>query len=116
MKRTALALALVFVLGSVAFALPAETVTGTIIDTACYTAGNHGAEQTGCTEMCIESGVPPSLLTEDGQVVLLLPDRNAAEAYEQAKELATQAVQIEGKKVERGGMTAIVVQSVQATG
>lgn len=112
MKRTAVALALVFALGSVAFALPAETVKGAIIDTACYTSGAHGAEQTGCTEMCIDSGVPPSLLTEDGRVILLLPDRDAAEAYEKAKELAAKTVEIEGEMLERGGMTAIKVTSV----
>jgi len=114
MKRIAIAVVLLMAVGSLAYALPAETVKGTIIDTACYTAGKHGAEQKGCTEMCINMGVPPSLLTADGDVVLLLPmaDQNT-EPYEEAKALAAEEVEIEGMQVERGGMKAIMVQSVK---
>ena len=113
MKRIALALALMMAVGSVAMA-SADSVKGTIIDTACYTAGKHGAEQAGCTEMCLNMGVPPSLLTADGEVILLLPMADQAmDAYKAVKKLATKEVEVTGMVVERGGMKAIFVQEVK---
>lgn len=118
MKRTllALALVLVFTTGTAALALQqSETITGTVIDTACYAAGKHGAEDAGCTEMCLNMGVPPSLLTEDEEVVMLMPmaDTNP-EPYTKVKDFAHQKVEITGMAAERGGLTVFYVADVKA--
>jgi hypothetical protein len=119
MKRTALALALVLMAGTVAFAaeqMPMEKITGTVIDTACYAAGKHGAEETGCTEMCINMGVPTSILTADGEVIMLMPmaDTNP-EPYKKVKEFASQEVEITGMAAERGGLKVFYVGDVKAS-
>jgi hypothetical protein len=121
MKRTALALALVLAAGSVAFAGPAqmeqmEKITGTVIDTACYTAEKHGAEQVGCTEMCLNMGVPASILTADGEVIMLMPVADGDPApYMKVKEFAAKEVEITGMAAERGGLKVFYVGDIKAT-
>ena len=90
-----------------------ETLEGTIIDSACYLSGGHGAEDRECTEKCIENGVAASLLTKDGDVVLLLQSADYLSAFEKVKEAAAEKVKVTGLTFERGGMKGIVVVSVQ---
>ncbi len=114
MKRVASALALVMVVASVAVAAPMqETVAGRVIDTACYAAGAHGPEEAGCTEMCLEMGVPASLLTEDGQVLVLMPDRSEMDAFKSLSNHAAHQVEITGTVMERDGLKAMKVTSVK---
>jgi hypothetical protein len=118
MKRTALALALVLMAGTAAVALPQtaqEKITGTVIDTACYAGMKHGAEEAGCTEMCLNMGVPASVLTEGGDVIMLMPmaDSNP-EPYARVKEFASQKVEITGMAAERGGLKVFYVGDVKA--
>lgn len=119
MKRTAVAFALVLAVSSSALALPqqmpSEKITGTVIDTACYAAMKHGAEDEGCTEMCLNMGVPASILTEDDEVIMLMPmaDTNPA-PYARVKEFAHQKVEITGMAAERGGLKVFYVADVRA--
>ncbi len=118
MKRTAIALALVLVTGTAAFALghaPQDKLTGTVIDTACYAGMKHGAEEEGCTEMCLNMGVPASVLTESGDVIMLMPmaDGNP-EPYEKVKEFGAKKVEITGMAAERGGLKVFYVGDVKA--
>lgn len=114
MKRTAIVLALMLMLGT-GVAL-ADTVKGTVIDTACYTAGKHGPEEPGCTKMCLNMGVPASVLTDSGEVILLLPKADSGEDIAaQAKELATKEVEIEGMVATKGGMKVVFVDSIKET-
>lgn len=114
MRRLAVALAAMMILAPLALAAP-DTLKGTVIDTACYTAGKHGAEEKGCTQMCINMGVPPSLLTDSGEVVLLLPSQENMEAYGEAKKAATKKVEVSGMVVERGGLKAVIVKGVKVS-
>jgi len=118
MKRTAFALALVLAASTGAMALPQmpmEKITGTVIDTACYAGMKHGAEEEGCTEMCLNMGVPASVLTESGEVIMLMPmaDSNP-EPYAKVKEFASQKVEITGMAAERGGLKVFYVGEVKA--
>lgn len=118
MKRTAFALALVLLASSAAFAapqMPMEKITGVVIDTACYAAGKHGPEEKGCTEMCINMGVPTSILTDSGEVIMLMPmaDTNP-EPYGKVKAFASQKVEITGMAAERGGLKVFYVGDVKA--
>lgn len=115
MKRTFVAVVLMLAVAGLGTAL-ADTVSGTVIDTACYTAEKHGPEEPGCTKMCLNNGLPGSLLTEDGEVLLLLPKADSGEEIgEQIKELATKEVEVEGQVANRGGMQVIFVDSIKAT-
>jgi hypothetical protein len=120
MKRTALAVALALVLmaGAPAFAgpqMPMEKITGTVIDTACYAGMKHGAEDEGCTELCLNMGVPASVLTANGDVIMLMPmaDKDP-EPYMKVKEFASQEVEITGMAAERGGLKVFYVGAVKA--
>ncbi len=116
MKRTAIALALVLLASTASFAMPQmDKITGTVIDTACYAAGKHGPDETGCTEMCLNMGVPASILTDSGDVIMLMPmaDSNP-EPYTKVKEFAAQKVEITGMASERGGLKVFFVADVKA--
>jgi len=83
------AAAFVLVLGASLFAAT-ETITGKLIDQACYnhdktaTGNDHkmgGKDVAGCAAMCAKKGEPVALLTSDGKVYTvkggLAADNNA---------------------------------------
>ena len=114
MKQVASALALVLVLAPVAVAAPMqEAVSGRVIDTACYAAGAHGPEEAGCTEMCLNMGVPASLLTDDGQVFVLMPDKDDMELFKSLSNHSAHQVKITGMVMERDGLKAMTVTSLE---
>ncbi len=114
MKRVASALALVMIVAPVAVAAPMqETISGRVIDTACYAADAHGPEEVGCTEMCLEMGVPASLLTDDGQVLVLMPDSDEMDAFKSLSNHAAHQVNITGTMMERDGLKVMKVSSVE---
>ncbi len=115
MKRTAFAIALVLLASTASFAAPQmDKITGTVIDTACYAAGKHGAEETGCTEMCLNMGVPASILTDGGEVIMLMPmaDTNP-EPYKKVAEFGSKKVEITGMAAERGGLKVFYVGGIK---
>jgi hypothetical protein len=93
------------------------TLTGEVLDAACYAA--HGRKGAGpghrrCAQECIQKkNFPIALLTEKEEVILLVPDHADERPYEQLKELAAQTVTVEGKRFTRGGLPALIVTSVQ---
>jgi hypothetical protein len=112
-------------LGGIVFALVlaampgpavADSVTGEVVDLSCYLSHpstSVGASHRKCAETCAKKGLPMGVLSDDGNVVLLLEDHGNPKAYEAAVGKAAQTVTVEGKKVSQGGMPGIVVQSVQ---
>jgi hypothetical protein len=106
---------------ALAWLLPAagraeDTVSGEVVDLACYLA--HPATSTGaghrkCAETCAKKGMPLGILTEDKQVVLLLEDHDDPKPYAQVKEKAAQKVTVRGEKVSQGGLTGIVTRAVE---
>jgi hypothetical protein len=98
-----------------AWALPASaqddvTVQGEIIDMACYMAkGSHGAAHKACAQMCAKKGVPIGVLTDGGEVYLLLDDHNNPDPYDSAKKLAGERAEVSGKKFSKQGVASIVV-------
>jgi hypothetical protein len=59
--------------------------------------------------MCAKKGVPIGLLTDTGEVFLLVDDHDDPDHYEAAKKLAGDRAEISGKKYAKGGMSTIVV-------
>lgn len=113
MKNIAIALLLLLT----AFALPAAdepvTLTGEIVDLHCYTSrGAHGPEHSGCSNACISRDVPAALLTEDGTLYLLLNEKSVS-VKEKIAGLAGKKVTAKGKVVERSGMKALQLASVE---
>jgi hypothetical protein len=90
------------------------TVTGEILDLACYIAhGGKGAQHAKCALKCAEQGQPLGLLAGDGKVYLLLADHADLTAYNKAKTLAGQQVEIKGEAASRDGLTGLTVLAVR---
>lgn len=94
----------------------AESVTGEVVDMACYMVHpetGHGQGHKKCAETCAKKGIPIGILTADKQVFLLLEDHDNPKPYAQLKDKAAETVTIEGNKVAQGGTTAIQVESIK---
>jgi len=90
------------------------TVQGEVIDLACYMAkGSKGAAHKACAQMCAKKGVPIGVLTDGGEVYLLLDDHNNPDPYDAAKKLAGDRAEITGKKFNKQGVASIVVGGVK---
>ncbi len=90
------------------------TVQGEIVDLACYMAkGSHGAAHKSCAQMCAKRGVPLGVLTDAGEVFLLLDDHNNPDPYDAAKKLAGERAEVSGKKFSKQGIASIVVGGVK---
>jgi len=94
----------------------ADSVTGEVVDLACYMPHpetGHGPGHKKCAETCAKKGLPLGLLTDDKQVYLLLEDHENSKPYGQLKYKAAEKITIEGNKVAQGGMQAIVVEALK---
>ena len=110
----------ILILGAVPAAPAAQTASksvtlkGEIVDLACYL--DHGAKGPGhktCALTCLKNGEPMGLLASDGAVYLLLAPHEDAKAFDTAKGLASEQVEITGPPAERAGIKAVTVESVR---
>jgi hypothetical protein len=123
MRRTFLALALILVVGTIATAVTAAekaapagvTVSGEIVDLACYLArGGKGPEHAACAVKCAEMGQPLGLAASDGKVYLLMADHADSSAFTKAKSLAGTKVEIKGQVASRDGMSGLTVLGIKS--
>ena len=97
------------------FGLPVQaqdkvTVSGEVLDLTCYLShGAKGGEHRACAQMCAKKGLPIGLLTESGEVFLLIEDHDKPEAYDALKPLAGGRAEVVGKKFSKSGMSAVMV-------
>lgn len=90
------------------------TVQGEVVDMACYMSkGSKGAAHKACAVLCAKKGVPIGLLTDAGELYLLLDDHNNPDPYDDAKKLAGERAEVTGKKYAKQGVASIVVASVK---
>lgn len=86
------------------------TLQGEVVDMACYMAkGSRGAAHKSCAQMCAKKGVPLGLLTDGGELYLLVDDHDNAAAYEAVKKLAGERAEVSGRKFVKQGVASIVV-------
>jgi hypothetical protein len=118
-----LALALILVVGTIATAVTAAekaapagvTVSGEIVDLACYLArGGKGPEHAACAAKCAEMGQPLGLAASDGKVYLLMADHADSSAFTKAKSLAGTKVEIKGQVASRDGMSGLTVLGIKS--
>ena len=111
-KTIAFAFLLLFSLAAFAADEPV-TITGEVVDLHCYTGrGDHGAEHSGCSNACISRNVPAGLLTADGTLYLLL-DAKPVAVKDKVAGMAGKTVKATGKLVERNGLKALQLASVE---
>ncbi len=112
MKKIAL-----FLLCLIAFSGIAEEglveLKGEIVDLHCYTARDaKGEEHAGCSNACISRDVPAGLLADDGTLYLLINEKPVS-VKEKVAGKAGKKVTAKGKVVERSGMKALQLVSVE---
>lgn len=116
MRRFMLMLAVIAV-AAAAPALAAEmTVTGELVDHACYTKrgaeSGSGSGHAQCAKDCAMKGMPVALVTADGDVYMLAggvtADNNAALANHMSH-----TVEITGDVTESGGVKTITTDAVK---
>lgn len=79
------------------------TVTGEVLDMACYLDhGAHGEGHASCAKKCISSGLPVGIKTADGKTYLLIGDHKPANDV--LADLAAKTITVKGKLVERDGI------------
>lgn len=82
------------------------TVTGEVLDMACYLDhGASGEKHAGCAEKCISSGLPVGLKSTDGMVYLLIGEHKPANA--ELAQYAAKTITVKGKFVNRDGMNLL---------
>ena len=122
MKRRLLGSSIVLTLVAGALMVPAlgfaaekaVTVKGEIVDLACYLDhGAKGEKHKACALTCLKNGEPMGLLTSDGTVYLLLAPHEDAKAFEEAKALAAEQVEVTGAPAEKAGIKGLLVESVK---
>jgi len=94
----------------------ADTITGEVVDMACYMPHpdtGRGPGHRKCADTCLKKGLPIGLVTDDKQVYLLLEDHENPKAYAQLKDKAAERKTVEGNKTTQGGVNAMVVESIK---
>jgi hypothetical protein len=82
------------------------TVTGEVLDMACYLDhGAHGAKHAECAKKCISSGLPVGLKGNDGKTYLLIGEHMPAN--EELAKHAAETITVHGKLVERDGISLL---------
>jgi len=95
--------------------MKATTMTGEILDAGCYVAhGAMGAKHAECALKCAANGMPLMIMGKDGKAILLTPNHDNPDPYEQLKKLAGSSATVTGTMAERGGVKAIDVTAVAA--
>ena len=88
-------------------------VTGEVLDMTCYIASNlSGPSHAECARICIKSGSPAGIKTQDGKVYLLTGEPGQSINAELAN-YAAQVVTIKGKKSVRDGFAQLQVEEIR---
>ena len=82
------------------------TVTGEVVDMACYIDHNAtGEKHADCAKKCITSGLPVGLKADDGKTYVLIGDHKPLNA--ELAEYAAKKITVEGKVASRDGIFMI---------
>ena len=82
------------------------TVTGEVVDMMCYIDhGAKGKDHQSCARKCIKGNGPVGLLTDDGDLYILIGEHEPAN--DRLAEYAAETITVEGKYAERNGMKMV---------
>src|SRR5438874_11473759 len=88
-------------------------VTGEVLDMTCYIASNlSGPDHAKCARICIRSGEPAGIKTQDGKVYLLTGEPGQSINAKLA-DYAAQVVTIKGKQSVRDGFAQLQVEEIR---
>ena len=90
------------------------TVKGEVIDVWCYLEGDDkGADHKKCAVACAKAGNPIGLLTEKGDVYVLVGIKDHDADRDALIKKMAEAVSVEGTLVKKGGTQVIYVSAVK---
>ena len=89
-------------------------VKGEVVDLWCYLeGGDHGAEHKSCAISCAKAGNPIGLVTEKGEVYVMMGIKDHQPGKEVLIEKMAETVTVEGTLVKKGGTQVIYVSAVK---
>jgi len=96
----------------------AKTIVGEVIDPACYLVnGAHGEGHKECAIACAKAGQTLAILEKKtNKVYLLVTDHPGTDPNAKVMDYVAQIVTVHGKLYTRGGVTGLMVQSVEPGG
>ncbi len=90
------------------------TVSGEVLDMACYSSsGASGEAHKSCAAACIKGGSPMGILTSDGKVYLIVENHDKKDAYAEAQKHAGEQITATGTYSDRGGLKTLIVDEVK---
>lgn len=92
------------------------TVTGEVIDSACYIkSGARGESHRACAQQCGDAGIPLALLEDGTNAVVWIASVDDMETpNKQLRPFAGRRVTVSGTWAERGGAKILLLQTVKA--
>ncbi|MDT8368865.1 MAG: hypothetical protein RQ745_06630 [Longimicrobiales bacterium] len=90
------------------------TMTATVVDMSCKVVYNlEGEGHRTCSEMCFDQGIPLGLMAEDGTIYLpVTMQMGATRGDKDLRAHAEHTVRVTGKVMDRGGVNAILIESI----
>ena len=89
------------------------TLEGEVLDQHCYLVEHGtGPEHAGCSNACLSRNVPAGFLAKDGEFYILLSERMVS-VNEQVAGWAGKSARLTGTLVERNGVQAIHLESLE---
>ena len=95
------------------------TVVGEIVDFSCYLQlGKHGEKHRSCGQKCVQNGQPIGLLTQKGELYMLMPEEHdprrdgGVDAKASASEHMGHIVEVNGTEASVGAYHGIYVQGL----
>lgn len=92
---------------------------GEIVDFSCYLQlGKHGDKHRACGQKCVQNGQPIGLLTQSGELYMLMPEEHdprrdgGVDAKASASEHMGHIVEVNGTEASVGAYRAIYVQGL----
>ena len=95
---------------------PQVTVTGEVVDSACFIkSGARGESHRVCAQKCGDAGIPLALVEDDtGTVVWIASVDDMETPNAKLRPFAGRRVTITGSWAERGGAKILLLRSVKA--
>ncbi len=90
-----------------------QTVTGQVIDLACYTStGAHGASHAKCAMACAKAGGALGILTSDGNVLVSIGPKPGADPNKLILPYVEKNVTVTGTVFAGHGLSTIAISKV----
>lgn len=91
------------------------TLTGVIVDTACYIGHNTmGPDHAKCAAMCARAGIPLAVLEPKSGSLYLPLGLDHKSPNDRLLPFVEKTVRIKGTVIEKGGIRGLVIQEISA--